>query len=121
MDSGASVHMLSRMDVNAAALETVRASRNPTKVKDLDLFVTVQQLEDSPLVLSLGQLCEDHGFSFEWTDGQKNNRKYNAMRTTTCPQLSQVSRADLRVTVRHRRQLRLHHRTQSVRNLRRVP
>ena len=36
-------------------------------VKDL----TVQLLEDTPPVLSLGQLCEDHGYSYEWTGGQK--------------------------------------------------
>ena len=31
-------------------------------VKDLDLFVTVQRLEDTPPVLPLGQLCEDPSF-----------------------------------------------------------
>ena len=30
-------------------------------VKELDLFVTVMLLEDTPAVLSLGKLCEDHG------------------------------------------------------------
>ena len=28
---------------------------------DLDLFVTVHLLEDTPAVLSLGRLCEEHG------------------------------------------------------------
>ena len=32
-------------------------------VRDLDIFVTVQLLEDTPAVLSLGKLCEDHGYS----------------------------------------------------------
>ena len=40
-------------------------------VKQLDLFVTVKLLEDTPAVLSLGKLCEDHGSSYEWTSGQK--------------------------------------------------
>ena len=40
-------------------------------VKDLDLFVTAQLSEDTPPVLSLGQLCEGRGYSFEWTGGQK--------------------------------------------------
>ena len=64
MDSGAPMHMLSKKDVNSAELETVGVSRNPTKVipangevqinqeatvyfKDLDLFVTVQLLDDT--------------------------------------------------------------------------
>ena len=32
-------------------------------VHDLGLFVTVQLLEDPPAVLSLGKLCEEHGYS----------------------------------------------------------
>ena len=40
-------------------------------VHDLDLFVTVQLLEDALAVLSLGKLCEEHGYSFEWVSGQK--------------------------------------------------
>ena len=67
---------------------TIRVSRNPTTaitanekvrtneeatvhVYDLDLFVTVQIFEDTPAVASLGKLCEDHGYSFEWTSGLK--------------------------------------------------
>ena len=49
----------------------------------------------------------------------KNGRKYHTIRRTTCPLLSQVFRADHPVQVRHRRVLRLHHRTQRERNLRR--
>ena len=33
-------------------------------VKELDLFVTVKFLEDTPAVLSLGKLCEDHWYSY---------------------------------------------------------
>ena len=40
-------------------------------VKEFDLFVTVGLLEDTPAVLSLGKLCEDQGYSYEWTNGQK--------------------------------------------------
>ena len=88
VDSGASMHMLSRKGLNSAQLETIRVSRNPTTiltvngevqtneeatvyVHDLDLFVTAQILEDTPAVLSLGKLCEDHGYSYEWASGQK--------------------------------------------------
>ena len=40
-------------------------------VHDLNLFVTVQLLEETPAVLSLGKFCEDHGYSYEWVGGQK--------------------------------------------------
>ena len=76
--------MLSRKDLNSAELETIRVSRNPTAVVtaseevqtneeapvyvyDLDLLVTAQTPEDTPAVLSLGKLCEDYGYSYEWT------------------------------------------------------
>ena len=69
--------MLSKKDLSSD--ETLRKSRNPTTVAttsgevqtneeaqvfvhDLDLFVTVQLLEDTPAVLSLGKLCEEHGY-----------------------------------------------------------
>ena len=40
-------------------------------VHDPDLFVTVQLLDDSHTVPSLGKLCEEHCYSLEWTSGQK--------------------------------------------------
>ena len=40
-------------------------------VSDLDLFVAVQLLDDTPAVQSLGKLCEDHGYFHEWASGQK--------------------------------------------------
>ena len=80
VDSGASMHMLSRKDLNSAELDAVRVSESPTTVvtasgdvqtkeeatvcvKELDFFVTMKLLEDTPAVLSLGKLCEDHGYS----------------------------------------------------------
>ena len=80
--------MLSRKDLNSAELETVRVSRSSTTVvaangvvrtndeatvyvKEMNLFVTVKLLEDTLAVLSLGKLCQDHGYSSEWTNGQK--------------------------------------------------
>ena len=36
-------------------------------VRDLNLFVAVQLLEETP-----GKLCEDHGDSHEWVSGQKS-------------------------------------------------
>ena len=46
-------------------------------VKELDLFVTVMLLAETPAVLSLGKLCEDHGYSYHWTSGQKPHLTQN--------------------------------------------
>ena len=73
------MHMLSRKDLNSAELDPVRVCQSPTTVvaangevqtkeeatvyvKELDLLVTAKILEDTPAVLSLGRLCEDHGY-----------------------------------------------------------
>ena len=82
------MHMLHRKDLlNSAELETVQVSKSSKTVitangkvqtneeatvyvKELDLFVTGKVLDDTPAVLSLGKLCEDHGCSYEWTSGQ---------------------------------------------------
>ena len=69
-------------------------SEVPTKeeatvcVRELDLFVTVMLLEDTPAVLSLGKLCEDHGDNYHGTSGQKphlikNGRTLIETRRTT--------------------------------------
>ena len=88
VDSGTSMHMLSRKDLNSAELKTVKVSESPTTVvaangevqtkeeatvyvKELDLFVSAKLLEDSLAVLFLGELCEAHGYSYDWTSGQK--------------------------------------------------
>ena len=49
-------------------------------VKELDLLMTIKLLEDTTAVLSHEMLCEDHGYSYEWTSGQlphliKNGRR----------------------------------------------
>ena len=38
-------------------------------VRELDLFVTVVLLENTPAVLSLGKLCEEFWHSYHWTSG----------------------------------------------------
>ena len=72
------MHMVSKQDLNSAELETMRTSRSSTTVmtangevqtrgeatvyaKQLDLFVKVMLLEETPTVISLEKLCEDHG------------------------------------------------------------
>ena len=68
VDSGASMHMVSKKDLDSAELETMRTSRSPTTVmtangevqtieeatvyvKQLDFFVKVMLLEETPAVL----------------------------------------------------------------------
>ena len=74
------MRMVCKRDLYFAELETMRISRSPTTVmkangevhtreeatvyvKELDLFVTVMVLEETPTVLSLGKLCDDHGYT----------------------------------------------------------
>ena len=40
-------------------------------VKELDKFLTMKVLENTPAVLSLGKLCDENGYSYEWIHGQK--------------------------------------------------
>ena len=107
------MHILSREDLNSADLETVRVFKSPTTVvaangevhtkevatvyvKELDLFVTVKLLEDTPAVLSLGKLCQEHGYSYEWTSGQRPQLiKGGAARRTANQSLSLVYRQAL--------------------------
>ena len=42
-----------------------------THVEELDIFLTMKVLENTPAVLSLGKLCDENGYSFEWINGQK--------------------------------------------------
>ena len=78
-------------------MDTLRRSRNPTTVvtangeveaneeaqvfvHDLELFLTVQLLRETPAVLSLGKLCSEHGYSHEWANGQKPHLIKNGIR-----------------------------------------
>ena len=97
VDSGESMHMISRNDLNSAELETVTKSCSPTTVitangevqtheeatvyvKELDTFWTMKVLEDTPAVLSLGKLCDEHGYSYEWINSQKPHLIKNGIR-----------------------------------------
>ena len=40
-------------------------------VKELDTFLTMKVLDNTPAVLSLGKLCDENGYSYEWINGQK--------------------------------------------------
>ena len=40
-------------------------------VKELDIFLTMKVLENTPAVLSLGKLRDENGYSYEWINGKK--------------------------------------------------
>ena len=125
VDSGASMHMMSKKDLSSDELDTLRRSRNPTvvltaksevhtneeaqeHVHDLNLFVTVQILKETLAVLLLGKLCEDHGYSYECVSGEKprltkERRQLYAKRTTSYLLLFQGYPLVLRRQHRHRR------------------
>ena len=53
-------------------MEKVQTHEDATVyVKELDMFLTMKVLENTPAVLSLGKLCDEHGYSYEWINGQK--------------------------------------------------
>ena len=97
VDFGASMHMISRKGLNSAELETVTTLRSPmtlftangevqtheeatVHVRELEKFLTMKLLEDTPAVLSLGKLCDEHGYSCEWINGQKPHLIKNGIR-----------------------------------------
>ena len=88
VDSGASIHMISKKDLSNAEMDTLKKSCSPTTVitangevqaheeaivyvKELGIFLTMKVLENTPAVLSLGKLCDENGYSYEWINGQK--------------------------------------------------
>ena len=90
--------MISKKDLNDAEMDTLTTSRSPTTVitangevqtheeatvyvKELDMFLTMKVLEDTPAVLSLGKLCDENGYSYEWINGQKPHLIKNGIRT----------------------------------------
>ena len=101
------MHVVSKRDLNSAEMEAMRTSRSPTTVmtangevqtrqeatvyvKELDLFVAVMLREETPAFLSLGKLCEDHGYTYHWTSCQKphlimNGKKIHCNKSNNVP------------------------------------
>ena len=52
-------------------MEKCRRMKRQLCVKELDTFLTLKVLENTPAVLSLGKLCDENGYSYEWINGQK--------------------------------------------------
>ena len=49
-------------------------------VKELDIFLTMKVLENTPAVLSLGKRCDENGYSYQWINGQKPHLIKNGIR-----------------------------------------
>ena len=84
------MHMISKNYLNDAEMGTLTKSCSLTMVitangevqtheeatvyvKELDIFLTMKVLENTPAVLSLGKVCDENGHSNEWTNGQKHH------------------------------------------------
>ena len=82
------MHMISKKDLSNAEMDNLTKSCSPTivitangevqthdeatvYVKELEIFLTMKVLENTPAVLSLGKLCDENGYSYEWINGQK--------------------------------------------------
>ena len=91
------MHMISKKDLSNAEMDTLTKSFSPTivitangevqtheeaivYVKELGIFLTMKVLEDTPAVLSLGKLCDENGYSYEWINGQKPHLIKNGIR-----------------------------------------
>ena len=82
------MHMISKKDLSDAEMDSLTKSRSPTVVviangkvqtheeaivydKELDILLTMKVLDNTPAVLSLGMLCDENGYSYEWINDQK--------------------------------------------------
>ena len=91
------MHMISNKYLNSAEMETVTTSISPITVitangevqtneeatvyvKELDTFLTMKLLENTPAVLSRGKLCDKNGCSYECINGQKPHLTQNGIR-----------------------------------------
>ena len=89
--------MISKKDLSDAEMDTLTKSCSPTTVitangevqtheeatvyvKELGIFLTMKVLENTPAVLSLGKLCDEKGYSYEWINGQKPHLIKNGIR-----------------------------------------
>ena len=92
VDSGASMHMISKKDLSDAEMDTLTKSCSPTivitangqvqtheeaivYVKELDIFLTMKILENTPAVLSLGKFCDENGYFYEWSKTTSHQKR----------------------------------------------
>ena len=49
-------------------------------VKEWVIYLTMKVLEDTPAVSSLGKLCDEHGYSYDWITSQQPHLIKNGIR-----------------------------------------
>ena len=91
------MHMISKKDLSDVEMSNLTKSCSPTivitangevqthkeatvYVKELDILLTLKVLENTPAVLSLGKLCDENGYSYEWIHGQEPHLIKNGFR-----------------------------------------
>ena len=91
------MHMISKKDLSDAEMDTLTKSCSPTivitangevqtheeaivYVKAFDIFLTMKVLGNTPAALSLGKLCDENGYSYEWIHGHKPHLIKNGIR-----------------------------------------
>ena len=91
------MHMISKKDLSDAEMDTLTKSCSPTivitangevqtheeaivYVKELEKFLTMKVLDNTPAVSSLGKLCDENGYSYERINGQKPHLIKNGIR-----------------------------------------
>ena len=91
------MHMISKKDLSDAEMDTLTKSCSPAivitangevqthkeatvYVNELDIFLTMKVFDNTPAVLSLGKLCDENGYSYEWINGQKPHLIKNGIR-----------------------------------------
>ena len=84
------MHMISKKDLSDAEMDTLTKSCGLTivitgngevqtheeaivYVEQLGIFLTMKVFENTPAALSLGKLCDENGYSYEWINGQKSH------------------------------------------------
>ena len=98
LDSGASMHMITKKNLSDAEMDTLTKSCSPTIVitangevqtheeaincvcQRIGYILTMKVLENTPAVLSFGKLCDENGYSHEWINGQKPHLIKNGIR-----------------------------------------
>ena len=82
------MHVIREEDLSKAEMDTLTKSCSPTivitsngemqtheeaivYVKELEIFLSLKVLDNTPAVLSLGKPCDENGYSYEWINGQK--------------------------------------------------
>ena len=97
VDSEGSMHMMHKKDLNSAEMDTLTKSCSPTTVTIANGEVPTHEEAsvrqrigyildfESPRkirqqFLSLGKLCDENGYSYEWIDGQKPHLIKNGIR-----------------------------------------